>query len=104
MILSDDSDSSDYHVEDFIVPETIRRTYNRNDDDLLSGSGDDFESDEEGNMVNCTNNEAEKTEETAPIVNEPESEDEEEVARTNNRFILHISNINFGKSQYSKKI
>lgn len=98
MIYSDDSDSSDYNVDDYITPDTVRRTYNKTDDDLISGSNDesDSENEEQTDIKNCTTN-VMPEETVVPEVNEPESEDEEEKARTNSRFILHISNINFGK-------
>ena len=103
---SDDSDTSDYNVEDYIKPEVVRRTYNKNDDDLISGSNDesDSENEEQEELINCTSATNGKPEAAVvpAVTNEPESDDADEIARTNSRFILHISNINFGKISSSQ--
>ena len=79
------SDDSDYDVEEFVKPETVRHTYNK-DEDVLSGSEDEKSGESEDDSKNAQfENVLEKEEE----VEEPE----EEPPRANNRFILYVTNL-----------
>lgn len=89
------SDDSDYNVEEFIKPETIRRTYNNKD--LVSGSEEESASDkseaeeeiEEPEIKNpqCKLKNGDASEEEVrrvPKVEQP---------RANNRYILYVTNL-----------
>lgn len=118
---SSDSSDSEYNVDLYFNPTVKRTTYNNDDDAYLSEHGDFDESDEEnkkqetdseneGKEGGTDENESEGmeiTEESQCILNkkskqtinqgaqkkEEIEENEEEPIRTNNRFILHVSNL-----------
>jgi RNA recognition motif-containing protein len=80
-----DSDGSDYVVDLYVKPETVRHTY-RKDEDLISGSEDEKSgsgSEDEGVE--------DDTEEAGNSQNQEEPE--KEPARPNNRFILYVTNL-----------
>lgn len=82
-----DSDDSDYVVEDFVQPETIRHTYTK-EEDVISGSDDEKSGESEDEDVNSKNAQEEEN------VQEEEIEEiEEEPPRPNNRFILYVTNL-----------
>lgn len=97
-----DSDDSDYNVEDFVTPDTIRRTYNN--EDLLSDDADESDSsksesegnsDSEAKNQQCKlkngDNQEEANEEDKPVSTMRSRPSEE--PRTNSRFILYCTNL-----------
>lgn len=85
-------EDSDYVVEHYVKPETVRHTYKK-DEDLISGSEDEksesiSEDESEKNAQSVENNDE--------VVDEPE-----EIARPNNRFILYVTNLS---SETKKKV
>lgn len=104
--MSDGESSSDYDVEQYIQPTVKRSTYNNTDDTYLEEEGDysvekkEEESDEEVEDESTELKEqcVVSKEKIEPIKKnskkhvEVKDEEEEEPVRTNNRFILHISN------------
>lgn len=92
-----DSDDSEYNVEEYVIPDTIRRTYDN--EDLLSD--DDQESKTSGSEQE-ENDEAEKDIKNPQCkitngngVNKSEDEDDstEEPVRPNSRYILYVTNL-----------
>lgn len=82
---------SDYDVEEYIKPTVKRTTYGKDDDNYLeeqSTSGSDNESDKSEK----SGEEIEINEEKISITKTKEVQTQLE-ARTNNRFILHVSNL-----------
>lgn len=97
-----DSDDSDYNVEEFVTPDTIRRTYNN--EDLLSDDSDESgssKSESEGNSDSEVKNqqcklknganEDEANEQDQPVSTMRSRSSEE--PRTNSRFILYCTNL-----------
>lgn len=95
-----DSDSSDYNVEDYVKPDTVRRTYNN--EDLLSDHEDESaasQSESEGNsdaeikkpqcIVKNGDDDEEETEKPVSTMTARPSEP----PRANNRFILYVTNL-----------
>lgn len=98
-----DSDSSDYNVEDYVKPDTVRRTYNN--EDLLSDHEDESaasQSESEGNsdaeiknpqcIVKNGDNDDNDEDETAKPVSTMTARPSEP-PRANNRFILYVTNL-----------
>jgi RNA recognition motif-containing protein len=81
-----DSDDSDYIVEEFIKPATVRHTYKK-DEDLISGS------DDSDNEKNESASEEDEVEDSEAKNNTKCVEAEDEPARPNNRFILYVTNL-----------
>jgi hypothetical protein len=89
VLIMSDSDDSDYVVEDFVKPETVRHTYKK-DEDLISGS----DSDKSGSGSEDEVEDSEVKNSQCVLNNgEAEEEAEEEPARPNNRFILYVTNL-----------
>lgn len=83
----DDDSGSDYDVNEYIKPEKIIHTYD-NKKDLLSEASDEENSEDDSEASENSNGE-EIIEDQQPAI-EP---------RTNSRFILYISNLNFETSK-----
>lgn len=97
-----DSDSSDYNVEDYVKPETVRHTYNNEDviSDEEEGSDSEAsaksgsESDSEVKDPQCKLNGNEVTngkDEEKPA--KPKKVSAPEPAKSNSRFILYVTNL-----------
>lgn len=92
-----DSDDSEYNVEDFIIPDTVRHTYNNEDvlsnDEQGSNSSDsetedNVEPDQEILNPQCklSNGNGKKTE-------SDDEQSEDEPVRANKRYILYVTNL-----------
>lgn len=87
-----DSDDSDYKVEDYVIPDTVRNTY-KNEDTISDNEKGEDESEndsghEEAEIKNpqCKLNGANDSE-------QEEVDQEPETPRTNSRFILYVTNL-----------
>ncbi|KAG5681522.1 hypothetical protein PVAND_010948 [Polypedilum vanderplanki] len=93
-----ESDDSDYNVEEYITPTITRHTYNKTDDSYLSDEGDFKESSESENEDSDEVNLEIETQCKLPKVDrnlekkEGKVENNEPI-KTNNRFILYVSNL-----------
>lgn len=79
---------SDYVVEDFVQPETVRHTYTK-EEDVISGSDDEKSGESEDEDVSSKNAQPESDNVHEEEIEEPE----EEPPRPNNRFILYVTNL-----------
>ena len=91
-----DSDS-DYDVEQYLKP-TVKRTTHEEEDDSYLSESDPKLSDEEHTDEEHTDRLKEhciipKKEQPTNIENHNDDNDDDDVQRSNNRFILHVSNI-----------
>lgn len=91
-----DSEDSDYKVEDFVLPDTIRHTYNN--EDLLSNDEQGSDSSESETDTNVEPKQ-EIANAQCKLVNgngtkkESDQESEEEQPRANKRYILYVTNL-----------
>ena len=83
-----DSDDSDYVVEDFVQPETVRHTYTK-EEDVISGSDEEQSGESENEDVSSKNAQREGENVEEEKIEEPE----EEPPRPNSRFILYVTNL-----------
>lgn len=86
-----DSDSSDYCVDDYVIPDTIRHTYGKEDlisepEDGSDSSGNEDEPGSEVKNTQCVLN-------GNGNASDEQEDEEEEPARPNNRFILYVTNL-----------
>lgn len=96
-----DSDSSDYNVEEYVIPDTVRRTYNNEDlisdqekDDSDDGSGDENEAvKEEEELADIPDSQCKLTNGNHTNGVATERKKQEDIVRTNNRFILYVTNL-----------
>lgn len=98
-----DSESSDYNVEAYVKPDTVRHTYNNNEDvisdqedgsDSEASEKSESESDSEVKSPQCKLNgngvSNETVEEKPP---KPRKNSVPEPAKSNSRFILYVTNL-----------
>lgn len=94
-----DSDDSDYNVEEYVIPDTVRRTYNNedflsNDEDESNSSGSEDGEDPEAEPAQDIQNSQCKLANGSTTKDVIEQEDpEDEPTRTNSRFILYVTNL-----------
>lgn len=92
-----DSDSSDYNVDDYVSPDTVRHTYNNVDaisDEDEGTDSEKSESDSEVKNPQCKlngNGETNGTNEDKPV--KPRKVTVPEPAKSNSRFILYVTNL-----------
>ena len=97
-----DSDDSEYNVEEYVIPDTIRRTYNN--EDVIS-DGDDTsnssKSDQEENNEEPEQQDIQNSQCKVPLVangngtksSSDQEELEDEPVRANSRYILYVTNL-----------
>lgn len=92
-----DSDDSDYKVEDYVLPDTVRHTYNN--EDLVSNDeqgSNSSESETEGNVEpkqEIENSHCKLSNGNGKKVESEHEESEEEQPRANKRYILYVTNL-----------
>lgn len=92
-----DSEDSDYNVEEYVIPDTIRRTYNN--EDLLSDEEQETgssESEQEGNEEpeqDVTNSYCKLANGNGEISSSNQEEVVDEPVRPNSRYILYVTNL-----------
>lgn len=92
-----DSDDSDYNVEEYVIPDTVRRTYNN--EDLLSEDEEESNSsgsEEEGNNEpeqDIQNSHCKITNGNGAKSSSDQDEPADEPVRTNSRYILYVTNL-----------